>query len=53
MIIICALLNSVDKILNDLDLRKKVVKNANNVSKEFEIEKIRKNFFNLIIKTVK
>ena len=48
-----SLQNSVDKILNDLDLRKKVVKNANNMSKEFEIEKIRKKFFNLIIKTVK
>ena len=43
--------NSIEKILNDLDLRKKVVKNAINMSKEFEIEKIRKKFFNLILKT--
>ena len=43
--------NSIEKILNDLDLRKKVVKNAINMSKEFQIEKIRKKFFNLILKT--
>ena len=45
--------NSIEKILNDLDLRKKVVKNAIIMSKEFEIEKIRKKFINLILKTVR
>ena len=48
-----SLQNSVEKILNDLDLRKKVVKNAINMSKEFEIKKIRKKFFNLILNTVR
>ena len=48
-----SLQNSVEKILNDLDLRKKVVKNAINMSKEFEIKKIRKNFYSLIINTVR
>ena len=44
---------SIEKILNDLDLRKKVVDNAIIMSKDFEMEKIKQKFIDLIIKTAK
>ncbi len=44
---------SIEKILNNLDLRKKVLDNAIIMSKEFEIRKIKRKFINLIIETVR
>ncbi len=44
---------SVEKILYDLDLRKKVVDNAIIMSKDFEMVKIKQKFIDLIIKTAK
>tara|TARA_X000000950_G_scaffold288388_1_gene404864 strand:- start:5013 stop:6212 length:1200 start_codon:yes stop_codon:yes gene_type:complete len=43
---------SIEKIISDSYLRKKIIKNAIIKSKEFEIEKIQKKFINLINGTV-
>ncbi len=44
---------SLIKILNNFDLRKKIVKNALKISRDFDIKNIQSNFFKLLKQSVK